>query len=86
MKTKRKTSDDLNRLEDERLLDEGENSLPEGLSGDRDDSIERLGEISQQNAYLTLFYFAKSICSLGAQGQTCIRQAMLSFREIRDSM
>jgi hypothetical protein len=80
------TDDDLIEIEDEHLVDEGDNSLPAALGYDIDESIERLGDMSQENAYLTLLHFAKSICSLAAQDPEWVRKTMLSFREMRKAM
>jgi hypothetical protein len=80
------TDDDLHQIEEQRLLDEGENSIPEGLGYGIDDSIERLGDMSQHDVYLTLLHFCKSICSCAAQDLTLARRTMLSFRDIRNGI
>jgi hypothetical protein len=80
------TDDDLNTLEDQRLLDEGNNTIPEAIGCGIDDCIERPGQMSQGYADLTLKRFEKPICSLPAEEAAWIRQAMPRFREIRDSM
>jgi hypothetical protein len=80
------TDDDLAQIEDERLLDEGQNSIPEALGYGIDDAIERLDDMSQHNVYLSLLHFAKSICSSGAQDLSLARRTMFSFRQIRDGI
>jgi hypothetical protein len=52
------TDNDLNQLEDERLLDEGDNGLGDSPGYHIDDTIEKHGEMSQQNAYLTPLHLA----------------------------
>jgi hypothetical protein len=51
-----------------------------------DEATEKLGDMSQQNVYLTLLHFAKSICSRKAEDPVWARRTMLSFNEMRDGM
>jgi hypothetical protein len=80
------TDEDLHQLEDDRLVDEGENSLPEALGFGLGESTEKLWDMSQQTVYLTLLHFAKSICSRAAEDPVWARRTMVSFREMRDAM
>jgi hypothetical protein len=51
-----------------------------------EDGIDGFDDLSQHEAYLTLFHYAVDVCNLASQSAETARQALSNLREIRNNM
>jgi hypothetical protein len=72
--------DDLHAIE----ADEGENGLSDEAPFGFDGDLEKLEGMPQNELFLTLMFFSKSICSLAARDPGLARSTLTAFREIRN--